>query len=32
LVGRDEVLSHIRRHDLARAELVFDYHGGRNPL
>jgi hypothetical protein len=31
-VGRDEVLSHIRRHDLARAALLFGVHGRRNPL
>jgi hypothetical protein len=32
LVGRDEVLSHICRHDLGRAALIFDEHGGRIPL
>jgi hypothetical protein len=32
LVGRDEVLSHVRCHDLARAALpVFDVHGFGNP-
>jgi hypothetical protein len=31
LVGRDEVLSNICRHDLARAALVVDDHG-RSPL
>jgi hypothetical protein len=33
LIGRDEVLSHICRHDLDReALLVFDDHGGSDPF
>jgi hypothetical protein len=32
LVGRDEVLSYVCRHDLTRAALVIGDHGGRIPL